>query len=298
MTAPIRFENLRRSFGRTVALAGLDLEVAPGQVVAILGRNGAGKTTAIKALLGQLKPDAGRAVLLGHEARTLPPALRRRVGYMAEGNRLDPWARVGYLLRFAEGLNPDWRPEIAEKLRNHFDLPAKKRVGALSNGQRGQLALILAIAADPEVLVLDDPMLGLDAVVRREFFSTIAEVLSRKARSVLFTSHILEDVERVADRVVIIVEGRTVANATLEYLRRAVRRFRVRLPDHAAPPDGLDGLLSIKDEGRGWEIITRNPEALRALEAISIEEESLPLEDIFVALTAPSRARRVMPALS
>jgi ABC-2 type transport system ATP-binding protein len=292
---PIRFEGLRKCFGRTVALEGLDLAVAPGQVVALLGRNGAGKTTAIKTLAGQLRPHAGRALLLEHEPWTMPPELRRRVGYMAEGNRLDPWARVDFILRFAAALNPEWNKETAAKLVDYFDLPRDRRIGRLSNGQRGQLALVLAIAADPDVLILDDPMLGLDAVVRREFFSTIAEVLSRKKRSVLFTSHILEDVERVADRVAILVEGRLVADASLEFLRGTVRRFRLRLREEAPELPELPGVLSTRREGRGWEIVTKMPEALRGLEAESIEEETLSLEEIFIALTAPMRSRGALP---
>lgn len=295
MTEAIRFEQLGRAFGRKVALAGLDFTVQPGEVVALLGRNGAGKTTAIKTLMGHLRPGSGRAFLLGHEAWDLPPTVRRRVGYMAEGNHLDPWATVGGLMRFASSLNPDWKHDTAIKLLDYFSLPPMQKVGHLSNGQRGQLALVLAIAADPEVLVLDDPMLGLDAVVRHEFFSTIAEVLSRKKRSVLFSSHVLEDVEKVADRVVILVEGRTVANDTLEGLRRGIRRYLIRMREGASLPPTLTGVLTTRQEGRGWEVVSREPDAIRTLDAESIEEDSLTLEEIFVALTAPDRNRKPLP---
>ncbi len=295
MTGPIRFDDLWKSYGRKIAVAGLTFEVRAGEVVALLGRNGAGKTSAIKILMGQLKPTLGRALLYGEDSWKLPPMRRARVGYMTEGNRLDPWSTVEQMMHFTRAFYPNWNAEGVQRLQEHFRLPFKRRVGHLSNGERGQLALVLALGADPDVLVLDDPMLGLDAVVRHEFFETMAAVLTQRDRAVLFTSHILDDVERVADRIIILKEGSMLADANLEDLRSRVRRYHLRLKDDLDIPTALPGLLSRRREGRGWSVVAADAEGLRALELESMEEESLSLEEIFVAMTANESMIRPVP---
>lgn len=295
MTASIRFENLWKTYGRTVAVAGLSFEVNPGEVVALLGRNGAGKTTAIKILTGQLMGTYGSAHLCGHNSWNLAPNCRERVGYMAEGNHLDSWSTVSEMERFTSTFYPRWNRAGVSKLINHFGLPLKHQVGRLSNGERAQLALTLALGADPDVLILDDPMLGLDAVVRHEFFEMMAAVLTSRDRAVLFTSHILDDVERVADRVVIIKEGRALLNMRLDALRERIRRYHVRMPDEREIPESLSGVLTLTREGRGWSIVAHSADALRDLNPESIECEALSLEEIFVALTASSRIHVPVP---
>jgi len=290
---PIVFANLWKVYGRKLAVAGLDLTVRKGEVVALLGRNGAGKTSAIKALLGHARIDHGRALLCGHESTALPPVVRRRVGYMAEGNHLDPWRTVAGLVRFTSSFYPRWNHAIAARLLNDFGLPPDQKVGRLSNGQRGQLALALALGPDPDVLVLDDPMLGLDAVVRSEFFGTIAEVLSSRERAVLFTSHILPDVERIADRIFILADGQVIAAGTLAELARRVRRFNLRLPEKVTLPPGLPGLLSSRADGRGSIVVVTDDAPLRALQPEAMEESPMNLEEIFIALTGSRLSRRL-----
>lgn len=295
MTAPIRFENLWKVYGRKVAVAGLSFEVRPGEVVALLGRNGAGKTSAIKILTGQMRATHGDAFLCGKNSWGLPPNCRQRIGYMAEGNHLDPWSTVAEMVRFTSAFYPHWNTAGIAKLLNHFGLPSDRRIGQLSNGERGQLALILALGADPDVLVLDDPMLGLDAVVRHEFFETMAAILTSRERAVLFTSHILDDVERVADRIVIVKEGRLLVNTTLENLGARIRRYHLQLPEGREISGNLPGVLTVSRQGRGWSIVAHDANALRDLDPEAIEEESLSLEEIFVALTAPTRMRMPVP---
>ncbi len=285
--APIRFENLSRVFGKKVAVRDLSLEVRRGEVVALLGANGAGKTTAIKALLGHLAPSAGRAVLLGHDAGEIPPEERRRVGYMAEGNRLDPWVRVDQMVRFVRAFHPTWNDAAAARLLEWFGLPLDRKIGALSNGQRGQLALVLSLVPNPEVLVLDDPMLGIDAGTRAEFLRSMGEILSREPRSVLFTTQFLPGVERLADRVAILSEGRLLALGSVDFFLRRVRRYRFRMEGDAAPPSDLPGLLHLQEEGRGYAAVSTAPDMLRALAPVSLEEEEMTFEEVFIALTAP-----------
>eukprot|EP00913_Durusdinium_trenchii_P013397 g12578.t1 len=185
----------------------LDLRIPAGCVYGLLGRNGAGKSTAIKMLTGMVIPDAGEADLLGENSRNLSAGTRARVAYIAEGHPLYPLMSIGAIERFVKPLYPKWNSELFEQILDHFELPRKRRILRLSRGQRAQAALALALAPEPELLILDDPTLGLDTVVRREFLESMIQIIQREGRTILFSSHILGDVERVADRIGILVDG-------------------------------------------------------------------------------------------
>ncbi len=285
-TALITFDRLWRAYGPNVVLKNFSLAVSPGEVVALLGRNGVGKTTALKTLLGLQRPTSGRCTLLGHDSWSAPVSLRQRVGYMAENNPLEPWMRIRDLVAFTSGFYPRWRTDLVDGLLKSFGLDPFRRVSELSNGQRGQLALTLVLAQDPDLLILDDPMLGLDAVVRHEFMTTLADLLSDERRAVLFSSHILSDVERLADRIVILADGEVRASGALAELQSAVQLVHVTGSDLFESIATLPGILSLKKRGRGLDVVTTEPHRL-AIAGISFEpQEPLSLEDIFIALTA------------
>lgn len=291
MQNPIRFEDVRRSFGGKQVLRGLDFEVRPGEVFALLGRNGCGKTTAIRALLGFLEPDAGSCEVLGRASTALTPDVRERIGYVSEGHVLYPWMSVADVLRFEAGTRTRFDLGQARAAVQRMGLGESRTVRQLSRGQRAQLALSVAMAGRPEVLVLDDPTLGLDVVMRREFLDAMIDVLGEAGHSVLFSSHILSDVERIADRVGLMSDGRLIVDATLEDLKRRVQRRRVRVRDGRAPD--VAGVLRARPVAGGYDLLLVDLDSEgEARLAGAVEDLSPPdtptLEDLFLELASPT----------
>ena len=193
---------LTKHYGGRKVVDTLNLRVPRGSVYGLLGRNGAGKSTTLKMLTGMVRPDYGRIELLGEPLETLSPASRARIAYLAEGHPLYTWMTIRQAVGFTMSFYPDADRRVAEQVLEHFNLSAKAKIGRLSKGQRAQLSLALAIAPDPELLILDDPTLGLDTNVRRDFLESMIQIIcSRRGRTILLSSHILSDVERVADRI-------------------------------------------------------------------------------------------------
>ena len=288
---PIGFERLTHYYGETKALDSLTLDVPAACVFALLGRNGAGKTTAIKCLLGFLPPTRGTARILGRDAAALPPEARGRIGYVAEGQRLVPWMRVKELVAYQRASFPSFDSDLCASHVRRLGLPEKRRVFHLSRGMRAQLALTLALAQRPEVLVLDDPAMGLDAVVRREFLDVMIDLIAEEGRTVLFSSHILTDVERVADRVAILDRGVLRVNAPLDDVKRRVRRYHALFEGEAPEPPRLPGLLRARRRRNELVLTVVDGEgsvepACAALGARTVEPEPLGLEDLFVDYTA------------
>lgn len=287
MTALLRFDDVWRGYGRQEVLRGLSFEVRPGEVYALLGRNGTGKTTAIKVLLGFLGPDAGSSQVLGCDSTRLTPDLRDRIGYVSEGHVLYRWMSVRDVLRFEQGTRARFDRAYAEHTVQRLGLPAGRGVGKLSRGQRAQLALAVAMACRPDVLVLDDPAMGLDAVMRREFLEAMIDVVGEAGRGVLFSSHILSDVERIADRVGILVEGRLLVDATLEDLKQRVQVRHARGSGGGLPE--IPGLLRARRVRDGHDLLLLDLDAEgeaaleRAVESLS-EPATPSLEELFLDL--------------
>ncbi len=298
MTAVIRFDDVQRWFGDQDVLRGLSFEVRPGEVYALLGRNGEGKTTAMNVLLGFLQPLGGRSEILGCDSQQLGPAERSRIGYVSEGHRLYPWMRVREVLEFEAGTREPFDRAYADDAVRRLDLPLDRRVRRLSRGMRAQLALLVAMAGHPEVMVLDDPALGLDAVMRREFLEAMIDLLGEEGRSVLFSSHVLSDVERIADRVGILKDGRLIVDVELESLRRRVEKRFARANGDTAALAGLPGVLAARPRRDGVELLLADVDAERerALRehCAHLSEPATPdLEEIFIDLTARSATEEV-----
>ncbi|MBM3985934.1 MAG: ABC transporter ATP-binding protein, partial [Planctomycetes bacterium] len=225
----IRFDDVARAWGTSEVLRGLAFQVAPGEVFALLGRNGSGKTTAVRLLLGQLVPDRGACRVLGHDARALPDALWDGIGWVPDRPGFPARWRAQELLDFEAATRGSFDRDFARRALRELELPAERRVGELSRGQLAQLGLVVAVAQRPRLLVLDEPTLGLDAVIRRQFLEALIELVGDQGTGVLLATHLLGDVERVADRVGVLHEGRLVLDARLEELRGRAQRRRVRL---------------------------------------------------------------------
>jgi ABC-type multidrug transport system ATPase subunit len=298
-----RLDRVTKSYGSHVALRDVSLEVPPGVVFALLGENGAGKTTALKLLLGLEQPDEGRAEVLGRDSGREGLEIRRRVGYVSERPALYEWMTVAEIGWFTAGFFdgaflPRYRELIAQ-----YDLPADRKLKALSKGMRAKVALSLALAHEPTLLVLDEPTSGLDTMVRREFLESMVD-LAGAGRTVLLSSHQIAEVERVADYVAIISHGRLVLVERVDALKEEIRELTVTLANGApAPPTVRGEILRRRHRARQWQLLVRyladeHLDALRANEAVAAVESRTPaLEEIFVAyLQSPPTGSRPLAA--
>jgi ABC-2 type transport system ATP-binding protein len=290
----IRTHRLTRSYGGRRVVDNLDLRVPRGTVYGLLGRNGAGKSTTIKMLTGMVHADHGTVALLGEDLATLSPATRARIAYLAEGHPLYTGMTIGEAVSFTLDFYPSASRKVAEQILDHFDLSPRARIGRLSKGQRAQVSLALAIAPDPELLILDDPTLGLDTNVRRDFLESMIQIIQRRGRTILFSSHILGDVERVADRVGVLVDGVLRVDCPTEHFKHAVRKVVVEFGRQPPPVPSCPGLL------HDWQVGTRRelvfvgfgPQQRAVLEQLQprhIEVVELNLEDAFIEYTRGPR---------
>jgi ABC-2 type transport system ATP-binding protein len=292
---PIVVEDLVKYYDGRCVLDGVSFTVPRGCIYGLLGRNGSGKTTIIRILLGLEPPTRGRTLVLGEDSTSLSAHTHGRVGYVAEGHHLIQGYKVRRLVGLCKGLSLQWNDEFFGQLMETFRLPMDRKVKELSTGMRAQLNLALAMAIDPELVILDDPTLGLDTVARRQFLELAIDVIQRQGRTILFSSHILSDVERIADRVGVLVAGKLAVDCSLEELKDRVRRFRVIFRQE--PPDDLYLTDVIRRQAAGREMILTVANWNRQKQAIlntfspeSCSEVPMTLEDIFIECTRPSNA--------
>ncbi len=219
----ITVSELTRRFGAKTALASVSLSVSRGAVYGLVGENGAGKTTLIKHILGLLRAQSGSVRVFGLDPVADPVGVLSRIGYLSEERDLPGWMRVDELMRYSRAFYPTWDDAYAEELRETFALDASATIATLSKGEKARLGLLVALAFRPELLVLDEPSTGLDPVVRRDILDAIIRTIADEGRTVLFSSHLLDEVERVADHVTMISHGRIVLSAPLAAIRESHR---------------------------------------------------------------------------
>jgi ABC-2 type transport system ATP-binding protein len=242
--AVIETTGLTRYFGTRKAVDGLTMSVPRGSVFAFLGRNGSGKTTTIRMLLGLTEPTRGSSLVLGQDSQHLTPELRARVGYMSESHSLYKWWTVRECGEYQSRFYPKWNDRIFKAITDHFHLNPKAKAGDLSRGERAGLSLAITLAPEPELLILDDPALGLDPVARRSLLESMIYVTRGADRTIFFSSHLLEDVERVADYIAILDRSVLRACCSIETFRASVRQFVLFYAAAAPPPlPSLKGLL-------------------------------------------------------
>ena len=296
MTHAIETDRLTKYYGTRCAVDSATVQIAPGTVYGLLGRNGAGKSTTIRMLLGMVQPSFGTARLLGHDVAALPPHVRGRIAYLAEGHPLYRWMTVAEAVRFNRAFHPErWNGPMLDQVLDHFELPRRQKIGKLSHGQRAHVALALAIAPDPDLLILDDPTLGLDTVARREFVTSIVQLIQRQGRTILFSSHIQADVERLADRIGILVDGVLRVDCPTDHFKESIRKVVVEFPGRPPAFPACPGLVNTRESGNRLELVIVNfgPEHERmiaSLGPLSCDVVGMNLEDAFVAYTRGSRA--------
>ena len=252
--------NLTKFYGQRCVVNALDLSIPRGSVYGLLGCNGAGKSTTIKMLLGLVQPDCGSAELLGTDVGRLSPQLRARIAYLAEGHPLYRWMTIAQIVAFTKACyeGGPWNDELVEQILDHGGLSRRRKIGQLSAGQRAQVSLALTVASDPELLLLDDPMLGLDTVVRRDFLASMIQFIQRQGRTILFSSHILSDVERVADRIGILVDGVLRVDCPTEHFKDALRKVVLEFAGAAPQFPACQGLVSSRASGSRLELVVAN----------------------------------------
>jgi ABC-2 type transport system ATP-binding protein len=284
----IRTQGLTRYFGGKPAVYDLNLEVPRGCVFAFLGRNGSGKTTTIRMLLGLLQPTRGEGSILDHDIRVLPPEARARIGYLTEDHQLYGWMSVRECGDFQSRFYPHWNGKIFRGVIGHFNLKPTARVKDLSRGERAGLCLGLTLAPEPELLVLDDPAMGLDPVAHRSLMESMVYLTRRSDRTIFFSSHQLADVERVADYIAILDRSVLRVCCSLETFRNSVRQVRLRFPGTPPPVPKIPGLLqAFRAEGELRLVCMHydgaTEQALRALAPAQMEQVPISLEEAFIS---------------
>jgi ABC-2 type transport system ATP-binding protein len=289
MSHVVVLDRVSKRYRDQVALDNVTLRVPAGVVFALLGENGAGKTTAIRLMLGLADADAGRVQVLGFDSRRDGLAVRQRVGYMPERPTLYEWMTAAEIGWFTAGFYAEGFEHRYLSLIENFRVPLKRKISQMSKGMRAKVALSLALAHEPELLILDEPTSGLDTIVRHEFLESMVDVAAA-GRTVILSSHQIGEVERVADIVAIIRQGRVMTCEPLDELKRTTKEITITVEaSRAAAPLVPGEVLAKRQRGHQWQYIVRNPslEATAALEAgegiVAADSRTPSLEEIFVA---------------
>jgi ABC-2 type transport system ATP-binding protein len=283
----IQMRNVSRRFGKIQALDNLDLDIKRGQIVGLLGANGAGKSTLLRHIIGLYLADAGQCITFDTDAAKLGPKELGRIGYVHQEGELLEWMTTKQLIRFVSTYYDTWNHELEEKYITDFDISLKSRVGTLSPGQRQKLAILLAIGFEPELLILDEPASGLDPIARSQFLDLLLHIIQDENRTIIISSHILSDVEKVIDHTVIMGQGRILRDCGFDTLREEFTRFTLTsLNGHL--PAGLpfkDIVDCKRDKTKAIVTVKNSPpnelkDKARQLNC-EIEISPLPLEEIY-----------------
>ncbi len=287
----IEFFDVSKAFRKQQVLRDTTFRVERGRTFAFLGRNAAGKTTAISIMMGLLKQDAGKVRVLGLDPATEHVEVRRSVGYLAEDQTIYGWMRCDEILRFMAPFYPSWDHQLALKYAEDFDVPLATKIKHLSKGQNVRLGLVLALAHRPELVILDDPALGLDPIMRKQFNRDLITHLQGEGRTVFYSSHLLYEVEPVADEIAILDAGRIIRQADTEKLRRDVKQIVLSSDALAYLPSELR-ILDHRQDGGDAALIVEQAEAVEerlASEGIEHRVVDLNLDEIFEAYVTGKR---------
>jgi ABC-2 type transport system ATP-binding protein len=288
---PVQIDGLTRQFGTRLVLDRVSLTVPRGCVFGLVGENGAGKTTLIKHLLGLLKAEQGSVRVFGRDPVQDPPAVLSRTGYLSEARDLPGWMRVDELMRYTQAFYPSWDESYAEALRQQFGLDPSAKIKNLSRGELAKAALLVALAYRPELLVLDEPSSGLDPVVRRDILEAIVRTVADEGRTVFFSSHLLDEIERVSDCVAMLVNGRIVLNGALDDIRAGHHHLTLRFHQAQSGAPAIERALSVTGAGREWAVLCNGGRTELIADAVRlgaevVAERKPSLDEIFVARAA------------
>jgi ABC-2 type transport system ATP-binding protein len=302
--AAIELQNLEVKYGERLAVNGLSLTVPVGAIFGFLGPNGAGKTTTIKTMLGLRKPDGGSVRVLGYDAVTQSLEVRARVGYMSEVNSLYDFLTIPQHCAFCRSVSKQWDQGMVDRYVSLFGLPTNRKVGTFSRGMKSQLALSLLMGSNPDVLILDEPTAGLDPVARHQVLNQLVAEIAAQGKTIFFSSHILSEVEAVADWVGIIRAGKLIVCDELDHLKQTQKVLKLT---YVEPPPAVEvtalralpSVMSLEQEGRSVRVLTHGdvgalsqtirarPHALRDVDIVDLD-----LEDLFLTYMKEERNGR------
>lgn len=301
MSPVLEYVNVSRSFKRVPVLNDVSFSVGEGEVVGLLGRNGAGKSTLINMAVGMLYPGSGQVRVFGLSPTTHPVAVKERIGYVEEESTPRGGRTIRELMGFYRGVFPRWDDGLEREILDRFGLSPKARISRLSKGQRRQVALLCAICHRPELLLLDEPASGLDPAARREFLEAALLLLNREGATVLFSSHQMNDVERLGGRVVLLDEGSVKLDRDLDRVRE---EFFVAMVPRASVSNAdvlrqIPGCLRVRPVHENWHVVVEGPEndvhhrLLKSVGHNGIRCVRMPLEELFIELVGVGRAKEI-----
>ena len=283
----VELAGLTKHFRKESAVENLSLKIKRGSTFGLIGPNGAGKTTTIKMMMGLLRPTRGTAMILGRDVFAEPLAVRQRVGYVPDQHHIDRWMRVREAVGFCRNAFETWSDPLCRELLELFELDPAKKVRHLSKGMLVKLSLVLAVAHEPELLILDEPMSGLDPLAREEFLEGVLRTICERGHTVIFSTHSLDDVQRLADTVGIMYGGRLLVHERIEDLLASTKRIRATLTNGKLPGELPENILWQRVEGRELILTVRHfkpasVEAMRSQPGVEhVEIIDLGLEELF-----------------
>ena len=286
----IEITGLKKNFNNKNVLNNLSLSIPKGSVYGLLGRNGEGKTTLIKCVLGLLKPSSGSICVLSDDPWQFKDVTKEKLGYVPQSDRPYPWLTVRQLINYTASFYRHWNETLVEKLLKEWAVNAEDKVGLMSEGQAQKVSIILSLGHEPELLIFDEPVASLDPGARRQFLKTILEILSDRECTIFFSTHITSDLERVADRVAILKNGQIAFNGELDIFKEEVKRLRIFTQQPMTSNFKLEGLINCELSSKEAIVSIRGfkPELKNYIEKTwdaKVQIEDLNLEEIFLELS-------------
>ncbi len=290
---------LCRKFRRKNALVDVTLTVPRGVVFGLVGENGAGKTTLLRHFLGVLRPTAGEVRVFGKNPINEPVEVLSRIGFLSEERDLPGWMTVKELMRYTQAFYPGWDEDYSEALRTHFALDPASKIKQLSRGEQAKTGLLMALAYRPELLILDEPSAGLDPVARRDILEAIVRTVADEGRTVLFSSHLLDEIERVSDQVAMLHEGKVLFQGALDDIKAGHQVLTLTHSTENAAPE-WPGVVQARQDGNVWTALCSGTSQEVADQAQAagwrVTDQRIPsLEEVFIARVRGGVARGVMP---
>ncbi|MGZ4107992.1 MAG: ABC transporter ATP-binding protein [Tumebacillaceae bacterium] len=284
----IETRGLTKLFDGDVVVSNLDLVVPQGSIFGLMGPNGAGKSTLIRMLMGILKPTAGSGTILGRPLDDPSGLVRAQVGYVADFQQMYPMMKVRDVIELCARVYPQWDKKRAELLMKTFNVAPNKWVRALSKGMKTQLALLIALSMRPRLLILDEPTSGLDAVMKQNFMQLIMEVAASGDTTIFFSTHNLHDLERMADQVAVMMQGKLLLNSSLDDLKMTTRKIQAVFPN-GLPEEIAQSphVLRVESQGKVYSIIVGSHfeemmARIQSLQPVYLETVDLSLEEVFI----------------
>lgn len=301
----IEIRSLTKTFpGNVTAIDDLGMTVPRGVVYGLIGRNGAGKTTMLRLLMGLLRPDRGFGHVLGMDLRTAGPPSRARVAYVSQAQQLYPWMTLEELGYYLSHFYPQWDADRCRRLAKRFEVPADRQIGVMSGGEQRKAAIVLALSTRAEIMLFDEPAGGLDPIARRQLVDEIVDLAAAGDTTILFSTHIITDLERVAEHVGIMDHGRLINQGRLEDLHTSTRRVQVIFLEDAPPPDfTIPGAIRSHTDGPVVTALVRlDDEAeldpIRRIPGVRVNVFPLGLEEAFIDLLGPEMSRELLEVQS